>query len=256
MTESNSTDFRHHAQDIHFELLPECSVSRHLSSTGTFYELTFLEAIGRTMPSETVAFDVGAHIGNHTIYFAKVLGWTVFAFEPNPDAFEKLVANVERNGLADKVTCFQVALADVPGAVRMARTEPSDAGTVAVVTGDAPPGSHVEVEAATLDSYLHLAEAGPTLLKIDVEGYEAEVLRGLSHPIPALSFEYLPAATDVARRAAALLAALGPYRFNPTIGERRRFVWEQWRPVGALDAWLAARRADEPSGDVYARLED
>ena len=115
--------------------------------------------------------------------------------------------------------------------------------------------SGIRVPATTLDALI--ARHGlPRFCKIDVEGYEAEVLRGLSQPISALSFEYLPAASDVARRAAGLLAALGPYRFNPTIGERRRFVWEQWRPIGALDDWLAARHADEPSGDIYARLED
>jgi hypothetical protein len=115
--------------------------------------------------------------------------------------------------------------------------------------------SGVRVPATTLDALI--ARHGlPRFCKIDVGGYEAEVLRGLSQPIPALSFEYLPAASDVARRAAGLLAALGPYRFNATIGERRRFAWEQWRAIDALDVWLDARRAGEPSGDIYARLED
>lgn len=178
MTESNSTDFSYQGRSLHFELLRECSVSRHLSTNGTFYELPFLEALGRLLPAETVAFDIGAHIGNHTVYFAKVLGWRVFAFEPNPDAFEKLTANVEANGLMEQVTCFPVALTDIPGTVRMARTEPSDAGTVAIVAGDGRPGGYVEAEGATLDSYVHLAGVGSTLLKIDVEGYERKVIEG------------------------------------------------------------------------------
>jgi hypothetical protein len=65
----------------------------------------------------------------------------------------------------------------------------------------------------------------------------------------------VPAAADVARHAAGLLAGLGRYRFNLTIGERRRFMWPEWRPIAVLDAWLAARRLEELSGDVYARLE-
>jgi FkbM family methyltransferase len=179
VTGPDRTDFSYRGQSLHFELLRECSVSRHLSTNASFYELPFLEAIGELLPAETVAFDIGAHIGNHTVYFAKILGWKVFAFEPNPDAFEKLTANVEANGIVDRVTCFPVALANAPGTVRMARTEPSDAGTVAVVMGDGrPPGDYVEAEAATLDSFGHLAGLGPTLLKIDVEGYERSVIEG------------------------------------------------------------------------------
>ena len=40
-----------------------------------------------------------------------------------------------------------------------------------------------------------------------------------------------------------------------TIGERRRFLWQKWRALAGLESWLAARRRDERSGDVYARLE-
>jgi hypothetical protein len=110
------------------------------------------------------------------------------------------------------------------------------------------------VPATTLDALI--ARHGlPRFCKIDVEGYEAEVLRGLSHPIPALSFEYLPAAVDLAAEAAAAIAGLGRYRFNVTIGERRRFLWQKWRALAGLESWLAARRRDERSGDVYARLE-
>jgi len=178
VTESSRTAFSYQGLRLHFELLRECSVSRHLATTATFYELPFLEAIGQLMPAGTVAFDVGAHIGNHTVYFAKILGWRVVAFEPNPEAFEKLIANVEANDVAEKVTCFQVALTDIPGRLRLARTDGSDAGTVAVISGDPREGGFVETDAATLDSYAHLAGEGPTFLKIDVEGYERTVIEG------------------------------------------------------------------------------
>ncbi len=240
MTESGSTDFHHQGQSFHFELLPECSVSRHLSTQGTFYELPFLEAIGAVMPAETVAFDIGAHIGNHTVYFAKVLGWRVFAFEPNPDAFAKLTANVERNDLGDRVTCFQVALSDAPGHVRMARTEPTDAGTVSVLTGDGGAGSHIEAEAATLDSYAHLGTPGPTLVKIDVEGYEKQVIEGGADFIRRLS-PHLTTEVQSIAEFETLLESLKeshhPSRiFNPT----PTILWEPSSGTGA----------DEPAPDV------
>jgi FkbM family methyltransferase len=209
-----------------------------------------------------LAFDVGAHVGNHARCFAAV-GARVIAIEPQP-AFALWLRRLFRG--RPQVTVVECALAAAPGVVELYGSPRTPTVATAsrrwIETVRASGGFErvrwakaVPVPATTLDALI--ARFGlPRFCKIDVEGYEAEVLRGLSQPIPALSFEYVPAAGEVARRAAGLLAALGPYRFNPTIGERRRLLWPEWRRLGALDAWLAARRPDEPSGDIYARLED
>jgi FkbM family methyltransferase len=208
-----------------------------------------------------LAFDVGAHVGNHTRCFAG-MGARVIAIEPQP-VFAAWLRRLFR-GRA-QVTVVECALAATPGVVELYGSAWTP--TVATVSqrwietvrrsagfDQVRWAGGTRVPATTLDALI--ARHGlPRFCKIDVEGFEAEVLRGLSHPIPALSFEYVPAAMEVARRAAGLLARLGPYGFNVTIGERRRFLWRKWRPVGALDDWLAARQTDEPSGDIYARLE-
>jgi FkbM family methyltransferase len=207
-----------------------------------------------------LAFDVGAHVGNHTRCLAG-LGARVIAIEPQP-AFAAWLRRLFR--ARPQVTVVECALAATAGAIelycspRTPTVATASQRWIETVRGNAGfdqvrwTGGR-EVAATTLDALI--ARHGlPRFCKIDVEGFEAEVLRGLSQPIPALSFEYLPAAIEVARQAAGRLAGLGPYRFNPTTGERRRFVWQTWRPAAALDAWLAARRADEPSGDIYARL--
>ena len=115
-------------------------------------------------------------------------------------------------------------------------------------------GAPLEVPVTTLDALIE-RHGLPRFCKIDVEGFEAEILRGLSQPIPLLSLEYVPAAIGIACEAVALLAALGSYRFNATVGERRSFPWPDWQEPAAALAWLRARRPDERSGDVYARLE-
>jgi hypothetical protein len=97
----------------------------------------------------------------------------------------------------------------------------------------------------------------PRFCKIDVEGYEVRTEprapRGRAPRHLARRRHILERQGGDRLREPAQHFRLG---FNATIGERRRFVWREWRPAVALDAWLAARRADEPSGDFYARLED
>jgi FkbM family methyltransferase len=208
-----------------------------------------------------LAFDVGAHVGNHARCLAR-LGARVLAIEPQP-GLARWLRWLFKN--RPGVEVVESALAAAPGVVELhpsPRTPTvatssqhwiDQVRTSAGFEGVRWAGA-ITVPATTLDALI--ARHGlPRFCKIDVEGYEAEVLGGLSRPIPVLTFEYLPAATDVAAAAAARLMALGPYRFNVTLGERRRFLFAKWRSLAALETWLAARHPDETSGDVHARLD-
>jgi hypothetical protein len=104
----------------------------------------------------------------------------------------------------------------------------------------------------TLDA-LVVAHGRPDFVKLDVEGSEAEALAGLSTPVPALSFEYVSAARDVALGCVDRLAALGRYEFNWSAGERQRLAASRWLEPDAIRTVLRGLAAG--SGDVYARLE-
>ena len=108
------------------------------------------------------------------------------------------------------------------------------------------------VEITTLDALI-ATHGLPRFVKIDVEGFEPQVLAGLTAAPPWVAFEYLPAALDSAQACVARLAALGPYAFSLVPGETLAFAAD-WQPAAGFAATLAVRARDARPGDVYARL--
>ncbi len=110
-----------------------------------------------------------------------------------------------------------------------------------------------EIEITTLDALI--ANYGlPVLCKIDVEGYELDVLRGLSQPLPALSFEYLPPVIDRALACLTRLMELGDYRFNFIESEFPRFELPEWVTAQEMAARLTAMPRNQRAGEVFAQL--
>ncbi|MEQ9399046.1 MAG: FkbM family methyltransferase [Longimicrobiales bacterium] len=207
-----------------------------------------------------LVFDVGAHVGDRTAAFA-ALGARVVAVEPQPRFARWLRRRV---GRAAGVTVLEEALGAAPGTARLAVSDATPTlSTLADAwrerVGDVNPGFRsvrwdrgLDVPVTTLDRLIE--EHGvPRFVKIDVEGYEAEVLTGLSVPVDALSVEFVAGTLDGAIRCVDRLRDLDDYRWQAVAGERRTWHWGAWRAPHEVRAWLEAGADGLASGDLYAR---
>ncbi|MDH3662133.1 MAG: FkbM family methyltransferase [Alphaproteobacteria bacterium] len=208
-----------------------------------------------------LAFDIGAHVGNRSRVWAS-LGARVVAVEPQANLAAFLRWQFKGQ---DEITVVETALAASPGTAAM-HIDPTNP-TVTTLSSDwidqvtkaegfenvawQPP---IEVEATTLDRLI-ATHGLPVFMKIDVEGFEAEVLKGLSQPIKALSLEFLPAAIGVALEAIDHLEGLGRYRYNVSYGEGMAFDLTDWQSADRMRDWLLQQQGGHRSGDVYARIE-
>ncbi len=118
-----------------------------------------------------VFFDIGANAGSYSLLAAGISKSNVYSFEPVLQTRQRLVENLKLNGLPTKFV-QSCALGASQGKVKF--TESLDAINHVVRASELLSGNSVELQ--TLDSYAKIV--GVSLMKIDVEGYEMEILRG------------------------------------------------------------------------------
>jgi hypothetical protein len=106
----------------------------------------------------------------------------------------------------------------------------------------------------TLDALIEM-HGVPEFCKIDVEGYEPEVLAGLSTPVRNLSFEFTPERLEATTACVSRLLELGDYEFNYSLNESLVLSSGDWLSASDLLAALSVFEDDAVTfGDVYARL--
>ncbi len=168
----NITRINAFQQDVAFYLPnPSDHIQKIIRGTKKFYEQSMLTEIGPLLPENPTVVDVGANIGNHSLFFAKVIGAQVISFEPNPDAFTILEASVALNQLNDQVELHQIAVGAAEGLGEINKVSEINLGMAQVVA------SHEgSIQIQSLDEVLGTRHVD--LIKIDVEGMECEVLKG------------------------------------------------------------------------------
>ncbi|MBK1645772.1 methyltransferase FkbM [Thiocapsa imhoffii] len=206
-----------------------------------------------------LAFDIGSHVGDRIGSFRR-LGARVLALEPQPALARTLRWLYGRDPLV-RIEVAAVGRVSGEAILHLNRTNPTvstlSASFIAAAQGK--PGwqgqswdDRLRVRQVTLDDLI-AGHGLPRFIKIDVEGFEAEVLGGLSQPPAALSFEFTTIQKEVARACLDACDRLGFTSFNAVLGEDHRFVLTSWVDAHTIGQWLTALPPAANSGDIYAR---
>jgi len=213
-----------------------------------------------------LCFDIGANIGNRTKVFLK-LGATVVAVEPQNSCMRKLLKKYGNN---DKVFLVHKALGAREGEGNLILSNSHTVSSMSKEWIDCVRDSdmfftstsafqwhkNVTVPVTTLDRLIE-KYGSPTVCKIDVEGFEYQIIRGLSQPVKVISFEFTPTTKliNLAIESIKHLASIGSVQFNYSFGESMVLALPEWVDDSKIcNVLLSIPYKTAFSGDIYARF--
>jgi FkbM family methyltransferase len=135
-----------------------------------FEDMTYMLHV---LGSEDLFVDVGANVGAYTVLACAAREVRGYCFEPVPSTFRRLLDNLVVNNLSSRVSALNIGLSSEEG--KLTFTDSENCTNHVITEGDNQ-GNSVTVQVRKLDSVLR--DESPTMLKIDVEGFETAVLDG------------------------------------------------------------------------------
>lgn len=203
------------------------------------------------LPLDALCFDIGANIGEKSEAMLRAGAKRVVAFEPNPRVLPELRA---RCGHWKNWTLVEAALGSAPGfATLFARERHGQSGLQEQWGGRVD--ATYDVPVLTLDMAIKYF-GRPWYCKIDVEGWELEVLKGLSEPLPLLSFEFALLDGDIAKTLGCLerLSGFGAARVNITPAEASEFHFAEWDALERFRGWFPGDLKRSLPRDIYGDI--
>lgn len=215
----------------------------------------------RIIGRDDLVFDVGANVGQRAAIFSD-LARTVVAFEPTAECVRHLRSRFrfQRN-----VEIQPVALSEAEGEAIIYQSSAHTVSSMSPafienvgkkVFKDETWDGKVAVKTRTLDQMIDLYGL-PRFIKIDVEGFELSVLKGLSRSVPILSFEFIPIAIDEAKQCLEKLNEISAdYLYDYCLGENLDFVLREHVDYQTFSRDVLPELERAASfGDIYAILK-
>jgi FkbM family methyltransferase len=216
-----------------------------------------MEIFNKIVSNNDLCYDVGANNGNKTESLLS-LGARVVCVEPQSGCYQHLVSkfngnqnvNIENTALGKSDGVGSIHISQAHTLSTMSESFMSETTKERFVGNSW--NSQEEVKITTLD-YLISKYGIPKFCKIDVEGFEVEVLKGLSQPIPFLSIEFVPELKSNTFECIEMLSKLGDYKFNYSEGETGVFSFEEHVSKEEIIEFLSKNNDYKVSfGDLYA----
>jgi len=208
-----------------------------------------------------LVFDVGCNIGSRTKIFLN-LGANVVGFEPQSNLCEHLYAHLKRNkkfslertalGATTEIKEIKISDAHVLSSMSDRWIQATQAsGRFKCYNWD----KTEKVKVSTLDDKIQMYGT-PKYIKIDVEGYEFEVLKGLSIPVQHISIEFTAEDIENSYNCIDYISMLGDFIFNYSTGETLILSEQKWKSKNDIKDSLnnLCNKNNKAWGDVYAKL--
>jgi FkbM family methyltransferase len=205
-------------------LTNEDHIFQLLHTTKTFYELDLLEEIKRR-DLKGIYVDIGANIGNHTIFFSNHCPSTrVYSIEASPDIYKVLSRNCNENSLDTSVKLLNIAISKQLGTLYVSEIDPHNVGMTKVV--ETP--TNKKVQSSTIDRCFSEEKGRIVVLKIDIEGGEIDAICGglkiIKHHRPLIIAE-CHSEKDF-DNVSKLLREIGYFSHKIDYGHSPTYIWE------------------------------
>lgn len=168
-----------HDRDTAYKVcLPDATqdyVQKLIAEKGEPYEVEMLRDMAAWLSPGDLVLDVGANIGNHTLYLAMAAQARVIAYEPNEHLTSALASSIEHNSLLDKVQIRTVGVGRAASMASFAEFIETNLGAQKLAMGDGA------IQVVSLDE--EVFPSSVRMIKIDVEGMELDVLEGAANLI-------------------------------------------------------------------------